>query len=106
MDAMERREQAFEARFAQEQDLGFRAHVRRSQKLGSWAAGLLGKRGAEAEEYVQCLIRAEIEGAGTEDLMGKLRKDFAIGRVDQSEHQIRREMDRCLAEARREVRAA
>ena len=105
MDVMNRREQAFEARFAHEQDLDFRAHVRRDRKLGLWAAGLLGKRDGSAEEYAQSLIAAEIEGAGSEALIGKLRHDFRIGSVDRSDHQIRREMDRCLAEARREVQA-
>ena len=63
MDALDRREQAFEARSVRDRDLDFRANVRRDRKLGLWAAGLLGKQGAEAEEYVQSLIRAEIEGA-------------------------------------------
>ncbi len=106
MDAMQQRERAFEARFAYDQDLDFRAQVRRDRKLGLWAASLLGKQGGEAEEYAQSLIAAEIEGCGCEALVGKLRHDFQIGRVTQSDHQIRREMDRCYAEAKREVRGA
>ena len=78
MDAMQQREQAFEAKFAHDQDLDFRAQVRRDRKLGLWAASLLGKRGAEAEEYAQSLIAAEIEGCGSEALVGKIRHDFTI----------------------------
>lgn len=105
MDAMNRHEEGIEPRFAREHTLAFRAHVRRDRKLGLWAAGLLGKRDGQAEEYAQSLIAAEIEGAGSETLIGKIRHDFQIGRVIQSDHQIRREMERCFAEAKHEVRA-
>ena len=105
MDATDPREEAFQSPFAREHTLAFRAHVRRDRKLGLWAAGLLGKRDGQAEEYAQSLIAAEIEGAGSEALIGKIRPELPSGRVTRADHQLRRERARCFAEAKREVRA-
>ena len=105
MTILDRREQAFESRFARDEELTFRAHARRDRKLGLWAASFLGKQDGEAEEYAQALVAAEIEGGGSEAVISKLQHDFKLGRVSLSEPQIRREMDRCLTEAIQEVRS-
>ena len=106
MTTFDRREEAFENRYAHDEELAFRAHARRNHKLGLWAAGHLGKHGQEAEEYAQAMVTAEIEGGGDEAIVTKLRHDFGIVQVAQSEHQIRRKMDELLAQALVDVRAA
>jgi hypothetical protein len=100
----DKREEAFENRFVHDEELEFKAHARRNHKLGLWAATQLGKVGQDAEEYAQALMAAEIEGGGNEALVAKLVHDFAVRKVAQSEHQIRRHMDEFLADARAEVR--
>ena len=104
MTTFDKREEAFENRFVHDEELEFKAHARRNRKLGLWAAQQLGLDGEDAEEYAQALISAEIDGGGSEALVGKLQHDFAAAKVGQSEHQIRRHMDEFLAEARQEVR--
>ncbi len=106
MTTFDRREEAFENRFAHDEELTFKAHARRNHRLGLWAASQLGKTGQDAEEYAQALVTVEIEGGGSDAIARKLQHDFMIGGVVQSEHQVRRRMDDLLAEAQRDVRSA
>ena len=46
MTNMQDREKAFEAKFALDEELRFKAEARRNKLLGFWAAGLLGKSDA------------------------------------------------------------
>ena len=97
MTEYDKREQAFEAAFAHDEDMRFKALARRDRKLGLWAAGLMGKSGAEAEAYAETLIVASLELPGDSDIASKLAADFAKTGVVQSAHQIRRTMDEMLA---------
>lgn len=102
----DKREEAFENRFAHDAELTFKAHARRNHQLGLWAARQLGKQDAEAEDYAQALIATAIEGGGADAIARKLQHDFGVAGVTQSEHEIRRHMDEMLAEALRAVRSA
>ena len=96
MTTFDKREDAFEKKFAHDAELRFKAESRRNKLLGAWAAGLLGKRGADADAYVRSVIEADIEQAGAEDVFRKIRHDFNAAKVAQSDHQIRRTMDEMM----------
>ncbi len=53
MTTFDDREQAFEKKFALDQDLKFRAEAKRNKLLAEWAAAKLGIMGAALEDYVQ-----------------------------------------------------
>lgn len=76
MTLFDEREHAFEAKFAHDAEMRFRAEARRNRKLGFWAAGLLGKEGDEAAAYAREVIKAEFEEAGQDDVFRKLRRDI------------------------------
>ena len=63
MTTFDKREDAFEKKFAHDAELRFKAEARRNRMLGTWAAGLLGKRGADADAYVRSVIEADFEQA-------------------------------------------
>jgi len=67
-------ENASENRFALDQDLQFKAEVRRNKLIGLWAAELLGKEDAAA--YAKEVVAADFEEAGDKDVVRKLRADF------------------------------
>jgi len=67
-------ENASENRFALDQDLQFKAEVRRNKLIGLWAAELLGKEDAAA--YAKDVVAADFEEAGDKDVVRKLRADF------------------------------
>jgi hypothetical protein len=105
MTMFEKREKGFEWGFAHDEDLKFKATARRDKLLGLWAAEKLGLSGAEADAYANELVVADLEEAGDDDVLRKIRKDFAAKGVVQSDHQIRRTMDELLEMAIRLVRA-
>src|SRR5262245_1780673 len=104
MSTMKDREEGFERKFVFDQELNFKAAVRRNRMLGFWAAQKLGKTGAEAEAYAAEVVKSDIEEAGDHDVFRKVRRDFDAAGVDQSDHQIRRTMDELMAPAMEEIR--
>ena len=103
MTTFDDREDKFEKKFAHDAELRFKAEARRNKLLGLWAAGLLGKTGEDAAAYAKEVIKADFEEAGDEDVFRKIRADFDAGGVDQSDHQIRRQMQDFLTEAVRQI---
>ncbi len=103
MTSMKDREDAFENKFAHDEELKFRATARRNRMLGRWAAEKLGKTGAEAEAYALEVVNSDFEEAGDEDVFRKVRKDFDAAGVEQSDHQIRRTMQEMLLKAAEEI---
>ena len=104
MTTFDKREDAFESKFAHDAELQFKAHARRNKLLGLWAAALLGKSGEDALAYAKQVVTADLDHAGHEDVFRKIRADFDAAGVAQSDHQIRRTMDELLAEAKEQVR--
>lgn len=77
MTTFDDREHAFEAKFAHDSEMQFRAEARRNKLLGLWAAGLLGKTGEAAEDYAKEVIAADFQEAGSEDVVRKVAADLA-----------------------------
>ena len=105
MTTFDKREEGFEAKFARDQTLRFKAEARRNKLLGLWAAEKLGKTGEDAQEYARSVIAADIEEAGEEDVFRKIRKDFDAAGVAESDHQIRRTMTELMATAIQQIEA-
>jgi hypothetical protein len=104
MTTFDKRKDAFEQKFAHDAELQFKAEARRNKLLGLWAAGLLGKTGADADAYAKSVIAADFEQAGEEDVFRKVRGDFDAANVAQSDHQIRRTMEELMAKAIEQIR--
>ena len=97
------RKDAFENKFAHDEELKFKAEARRNKLLGLWAADKLGKTGDDADTYAQEVIVADFQEPGDEDVFRKIRADFDAAGVEQSDHQIRRTMDELMVQAAEEV---
>ena len=99
MTSMQDREKAFEAKFALDEELRFRAEARRNKLVGLWAAGLLGKMDDEAELYAREVVAADFEEVGHEDVVRKIRKDFDAAGIARTDDEIRVQMIELLAVA-------
>ena len=99
MNTFDKREEGFERKFAHDAELQFKAEARRNKLLGLWAAELMGLSGDDADAYAKEVIKADFEEAGDEDVFRKVRGDFDAKGIDQSDHQLRRQMDDLMAEA-------
>lgn len=105
MTTFDQRKDAFENRFALDEALRFKAVARRNKQLGLWAAGLLGKTGADADSYASDVVAADFEEAGDQDVFRKIRGDFDAAGVAQSDHELRRTMDELLAAAVEQIKS-
>lgn len=103
MSTFDDRENAYESKFAHDEELKFKATARRNKLLGLWAAEKLGLTGDEAEAYAKEVIKSDFEEPGDEDVFRKVRGDFDARNVDQSDHQIRRTMSELMAEAVKQI---
>lgn len=105
MSGFDEREKGYENKYAHDQELEFKANARRNKLLGLWAAELMGLSGEDAANYAREVVKADFEEPGDEDVFRKIRKDLDLKGVEQSDHQIRRQMDELLAVAREQIRA-
>ena len=96
MTTFDDRKDAFEKKFAHDEELRFKAMARRNKLLGLWAAEKLGKSGAEADEYAKAVVLADFEEPGDEDVFRKVRGDLDASVSDQ---EIRTRMVELLAQA-------
>jgi len=103
MSGLDDRENAFENKYAHDQEMEFKANARRNKLLGLWAAGELGLEGDAAEDYAKSVIVADFEEAGDDDVFRKVRADFDEKGVELSDHLLRKQMDDLLIEARNQI---
>ncbi|MEM9205526.1 MAG: DUF1476 domain-containing protein [Pseudomonadota bacterium] len=97
MTTFDKREEAFEKKFAHDAELRFKAEARRNRLLGEWAAGKLGLGADEAAAYAKEVVRSDFEEPGDEDVFRKIRADFDDKSVSISDEDIRSEMAKLLA---------
>jgi hypothetical protein len=105
MTTFEQRKDAFENKFAHDEDLRFKASARRNKLLGLWAAEKLGKTGTDAETYAKTVVIADFEEAGDEDVLRKVKNDFTLAGLSVPDTEIRRVMTELLIQAAEEIQA-
>lgn len=103
MSTFDDRERAEEARYALDQETQFKVINRRNKLLGLWAAGLMGVSGDAAETYAKSVVLADLEEAGDEDVIRKVKADFEKAGVAKSDVDIREELARLLPVAREQI---
>jgi hypothetical protein len=99
--SFEDRRKGFEGKWAHDAEARFKIVARRNKLLGLWAAGELGKSGADAETYAKEVVAADFEEPGDEDVYRKVRRDLDPAKV--TEHTIRRKMTELLDTAAEQI---
>lgn len=105
MSTFDQRKDAFENKFAHDEELRFKATARRNKLLGLWAAQKLGKAGADADAYAKAVVLADFEEAGDEDVLRKVKADFASANVTVTDEEIRKVMTELLLKAAEDIQA-
>ena len=103
MTTFDDREQAFENKFAHDQEMVFRITARRNRLLGHWAAGLMKLTAEETDSYAKSVVQADFEEAGDEDVIRKLLGDITSAGVDIDDARIRAALENKTVEARRQL---
>jgi hypothetical protein len=105
MTTFDRREEAFEKKFALDEELRFKANARRNRLFGAWAAEKLGKTGEDAQAYAKTVVMADFLEAGEEDVFRKVRADLEAGGITLSDDEIRTVMHELMSTAVQQLQA-
>ena len=92
----EERENAFEAKYAHDQELRFKLIAKRNKQLALWAADILGMEGDTVEKYVLAVIKSDFEETGDDDVMRKVAGDLKDTEITEAD--VREKMDALLGE--------
>lgn len=103
MDSFKERGKGEEDFFALQQEHQFKVIARRNQKIGEWAADILGIAESQRPEYIKSVKLADLEEVGDQDVIRKLKKDFDDANKDVSEDEIIEKLGVFFGESRKEV---
>lgn len=103
MTTFDDRERAYENKFAQDEELRFKATARRNKLLGLWAAERIGKTGDDAEAYAKTVVKADFEEPGDEDVFRKVRADLDEAGSTVSDEDIRKVMRELMVTAAEQI---
>jgi len=104
MNKFDERKKTFEKKFQLDQELKFKVEARSNKYLGEWAGSQLGKTEEEKRKYIQEIIKADMEEAGSEDVFRKIKKDFQTASITIEDSEIRDQMDRALLRAKEDFK--
>jgi hypothetical protein len=102
MTTFDNREQAFENKFARDEEFQFKVTARRNKLVGLWAAEKMGLTPEESDSYAKSVVQADFEEAGDEDVVRKLLGDLTSAGVEVDEASVRAALDSKMVEARRQ----
>ena len=104
MNKFDEREKSFEKKFVKDEELKFKLAARSNKYLGEWVSSELGKNEEEKKNYIQEIIKADMEEAGSEDVFRKVRKDFKIASISIEDSEIRVQMEKALSRAKEDFK--
>ncbi|MEY9121164.1 hypothetical protein ABH994_003619 [Bradyrhizobium yuanmingense] len=103
MTTFDKREQGFEAKFAQDEEFMFKATARSNKLLGLWAAGQLGLSGDAAAGYAAALVTDHLESRTMDHVVGKVAGDLAGKGI--AREQVAARLQECLHQALAQLEA-
>ena len=104
MNKFDEREKSFEKKFAKDQELQFKVEARSNKYLGEWISSKLGKTEEEKQNYIQEIIKADMEEAGSEDVFRKVKKDLETNSIIIEDSEIRDQMEKALSRAKEDLK--
>ena len=104
MNKFDERKKTFEKKFQIDQELKFKVEARSNKYLGEWAGSQLGKAEKEKQKYIQEIIKADMEEAGSEDVFRKIKKDFQAASIGIEDSEIRDQMEKALSRAKEDFK--
>ena len=104
MTTFDKREEAFEKKFAHDEEMRFKLVARRNRMFGEWVAERLGKTGDSVKEYATSVVLADFEEAGDDDVLRKVRSDLERAGISVSDAELRARLSDCEAAATRDFK--
>ncbi len=105
MTTFDERENAYEAKFAHDQELRFKAKARRDRRFGAWVAAKLGLTGAAAEDYAKGVVRSDLAHPGDSAIVEAVLADLKAKGVAADERTLKVKLIDLMEEAITEIEA-
>ena len=77
---------------------------RSNKYLGEWVSTKLGKNKDDKQNYIQEIIKADMEEAGSEDVFRKVKRDFKSSSINIDDSEIRNQMEKALLRAKEDFK--
>ncbi len=100
MSKFDEREKSFEKKFQMDEELQFKIAAKKNRYLAEWASLKLGKNEDETKNYIQEVIKSDLQEQGVEDVYRKIKKDFQVASISIEEAEIRDQMEKALSRAK------
>ena len=101
MTTFDDRENAFENKYAHDEEMNFKARARRNKLLGLWVAAQLDKDDPDA--YAKSVVVADLEEDGDEDVIRKVMSDIIAAGAAVPEVKVREKMAELAAVAKDQI---
>ena len=82
----------------------FKVEARSNKYLGEWVSTKLGKNKDDKQNYIQEIIKADMEEAGSEDVFRKVKRDFKSSSINIDDSEIRNQMEKALLRAKEDFK--
>jgi hypothetical protein len=105
MTTFDERENAYEAKFARDEELRFKAKARRDKAFGAWVAVQLGLTGAAADDYAKQALHEHFKHPGDAALIAKVLEDVKAKGASVDERALKRKLIELMAQAVAEIEA-
>lgn len=106
MDILNERENAFENKYAHDEELKFKIKARQSKLLGLWVAEKLGKTGADAENYASSFASTSVNFNDTKQMIAQVASDLAKHGLNESEEHIAEQFTKFAELAEKQIKAS
>ncbi len=93
MTTFDKREEAFEKKFAHDEEMRFKLTARRNRLFGEWVAERLGKSGEAAKAYATEVVLADFEEIGDDDVLRKVRQDLNAAGLAVTDAELRAKLE-------------
>ena len=103
-DKFSEREKGFEKKFVRDEELQFKVQARSNKYLAEFVSKKLGKTKEDEIKYVQEIIKADMEEAGSEDVFRKIKKDFQEASISIEDSEIRSEIEKAFSRAKEDFK--
>ena len=104
MNKFDERKKSFEKKFARDEELQFKIAARSNKYLVEWISSKLGKNEEEKKNYIQEIIKADMEEAGSDDVFRKVKKDFELASISIEDSEIKNQMEKALSRAKEDFK--
>ena len=104
MNKFNDREKSFEKKFVNDQELQFKVAARSNKYLAEFVSSLLKKNENDTKNYIQEVIKSDLEELGQEDVFRKIKSDFQAASLTIEDSEIRDQMEKALLSAKEDFK--